>query len=599
MSSGDGSSSTGGGSRQSNLNKSVNAQAPAKPEAEEDRIIDEKVAEFVSRYPDRAGLPVACDHGRAIRRDYAHVDRKEWVEDQPDIPELELVPAASGVEVDDITAYDWAEAIHELLHSYRLTEETTLHLERGTPRDPEYAAHDVAAENRWFAEYQKRYFAQLDGWLRELTGGERPSGGESTPAFDDPHIALITRSASSIPDGERVGPVDHAAEMSDAWEPTYHALRNTLRSNGYSLGEDWQYDRRLEPHTGKRGELGINECYAHEHIIVVVDGAVSEADFRPVIDKHVDECDWATDDAHGDGAIEVKEASELADVAAYVADYCSIDPVPLTERDPEYVAWAAAMTAGNIRTVSRSEAAAAAAAADACKQRAESPKADQDLDHGDELVRSGRAGYDLECRCCGSPHGIDQNQTLAAARLDDNQPAAADGGTEVVDDEARENNLRERWQDAKAAAQVGESPSRLRLRKRVESYIENNPDASKYEIVANLATSDAPPPLVEELVAEIQSNVDRDDAVSFERFPEWRLTGVTIAGEEHGASSGNGIEMVSVQDPKTEIADALPEERLRCECGVAAHGTSMASHILTHGIEDTDQAVSHVSPIHR
>lgn len=589
----------GAESRQSNLNKSVNSAPAEKPESERDGAITATLAEFVARYPGRADLPVARDHGRSIRRDYAHSEREEWVEEQPDAPQFEIERPATGTDVTDVTAYTWGEAVRELLTAYRRTEETTVHLERGKPGGPDHATHDVSAENRWFVEYQKRYAAQLDAWLRELTGGERPSGGETGATFDEPRIVLITRSASSRPDGERLGPVDHADALREAWEPTYHTLRNTLRAEGYTLGADWQYDRRLEPHTGKRGSHGTNECYAHEHIILVVDGDVTADDLRPVVEKHVEECDPAGADAHGEEAIEVREPSELNDPAAYVADYCSIDPVPLPERDPDYVAWAAAMTAGNIRTVSRSESAAAAATADACKQRAESGESDQEVTHGEEVVRSNRAGYAVECRECGSPHGIDQDQTLAGHRLSDGPTAAADGGTDVRGCETRETALRDRWRDARAAAQVGEPATHAALRDRLRSYMRCHPDADCYEAARRVVVKPGRGPvrqLVVRLAAEVEAGIDPDAPVSVERPPEWEVVAVTVAGETHGCTAGSGVEMVEVRDPVSVVEDEIPDGWTTCDCGTEGRPSDMAVHLVEdHGIEDPERAGSVVA----
>lgn len=437
-------------SRHSNENKSVNSAEPEIREVQqngpstEERIAD-KVREFAMAYPVREGLPVASDDGTEIRADYAEVEREEWRENQPDAPEFEVRPAARGHDTVDVSARKWGVAVRRLLEKYARTEKTTVNLEKADWRNPaEHETFSVEARNRWFAEYQKKYNAQIDAWLRELVGGERPSGGETEATFENPSIAMLTRSASSKPDGERVSPVEHANQLQDSWEPTYHTLRNTLRSLGHELGEDWQYIRVVEPHRAKRGDgRGINACYPHEHIILVVDGDVSATDLRPIIEKHVEVCDWAGESAHGGDAIEVREPDELNDVAAYVSDYCSIEPVGLWEREPSYLGFAAAMDAGNMRTFSRSEAAREAAKADACRQRAESDKAEQEATHG-ESVRREPSG-EVVCAECGCSHDVQQDSTLTAHRTGQ---VATDGG-------GRTEMLRQRWTDADAAAMVG------------------------------------------------------------------------------------------------------------------------------------------------
>jgi len=619
-------------SRQSNLNKSVNSAtaefSASESAGEKERpSIEEKVAEFASEYPIRVTQPLADLDGVSLRRDYAEVETVSWEAEpvyrcgkcdgesvmapakapshimefhEEELEEADISldvavesfgeaeKAPKGEEVTDVSAVEWGEAVRTLLEKYGRTKSTTINLEKGSWRTPaEHDTFSIQAENRWFASYQKKYYAQLDAWLRELCGGERPSGGYTEPSFENPKVALLTRSASSVPGGERVGPVTHAEELRDSWQPVYHTLRNTLRSEGYELGEDWQYDRRLEPHTGKRGnDSGTNECYAHEHIIVVIDGDVTSGDLRPVIEKHVEACEWAGQEAHGEEAIEVREPDELNDVAGYVADYCSIDPVELWEREPAYVAWAAAMDAGNVRTVSRSETAREAAVADACKQRAESEEADQVEGHAESVVR---LKGERVCLHCESSHEISQEGTLTAHRGSESE-VATDGGIEVPD---REEELRERWPSADAAVAVGESPQRRKQREVIRGWLQT--DMSLGEFWACEEPGVPPPEDAEQLVAEVEHpGYEPEAAVGFDNtVPTWRVKSVTIDGEERPASAGNGIEMVEVTNVRGRLVSELGIEtgqRYRCECGVAAYGETMVSHLGSHGIEEPELA---------
>jgi hypothetical protein len=584
-------------SRHTNLNKSVNSAPGENQESDEDGFtskVEEAVGEFVSTFPDRAAVPIAADDGVRIRRDYADIEREAWTEDQPDQPEFEVRPAASGTEVTDVSGVSWGDAVREFCESHAVTEETTVNLEYGCPGEAEtYDTFQIEAENRWMASYQERYYAQLEGWLRELTGGSRPSGGETGATFENPKVALLTRSVSSVPDGDRMSPVDHAQALRDAWEPTYHTLRNTMRSLGLTLGDDWQYVRALEPHTSKRGDgRGTNAAYAHEHTIVVVDDDVTAEDFRPVIEKHVAACDPAGADAHGEEAIEVRDPDELNEVAAYVADYASIDPKPLWERDPEYIGWAAAMTAGNVRTVTRSETARAAAQADACRQRAESAEADQEAAHG-ENVRRGASG-DAVCAECGSGHDIGA-ETLTAART--GGPAACDGGAATAPQYAyTDESLRAAWPSADAASAGGQrlgDPS-WRLdeaegRERVRREIEAAPDASVGRIAGVLEMD---PDRVRRYLREIEADHRPGAGRSFDvAVPRWWVASVTVEGEERPASSGSGIEMVEVTAPEERLAEVVePGQRYRCDCGTAAYGRTMVCHLLGHGIEEPELA---------
>jgi len=549
---------------QTETTESANSQtALADPGVEVGQLLDlhdreiptpaERVAEFYREYPERSNIPLTQSHGTQLRRDYCHEEYRDWsseaMTDQED--------GVSGSQLVERSPFSWGHAVQELLESHEDTRHTTLNLERGRPTDPTHEEFSIPAQTRWSADYQKRYFARMKGWLRELLGGERPSGGVTEPTFDDPHVVLITRSASSTPDGERVGFIDHENVMADSWQPTYHELRNVMRR----LGIDWQYDRRAEPHTGKQG-AGINRCYTHEHIVMVVDGEVTPSDIRPVVEKHVEKCEWAGPDAHDldvddwdanaddVGTVEIRDPSELEDVAAYVADYTSIEPTDLLDRSIEFVAWAAGVTAANTKTISRSDAANHAAAADACKQQFESDHADQSVDHGESVIRaSSGCRHDLECAKCGSPHGIDQEQTLTTARLNDSDStqAVADGGLDH--DGQRKNDLRERWPSAKSAAAIGETASRTQKRKEVRRYVKRNSDASPQAVIGalNLPPDDA------DLVREVLVGYQPDEAIGFNTPPEWTLKSVTIHDQEYPASAGNGVEMVSTVRPVQNI----------------------------------------------
>lgn len=580
---------TGGPSRHTNENKSVNAAtADSTDHAANDDLPTpaDRLEEFRREYPDRAKLQLTQADDQQIRRDYCHEEFESWTADAP----TEDEDAVSGQDLVRRTAYTWERAVAQCLEDHADTRRTTINLECGRPSDPEHAEFSIDAETRWFSSYQRRYFAQMKAWLRELCGGERPSGGTVEPSFDDPHIALITLSASSVPGGERVGPLDHLRVRRDSWQDCYHTMRNTLRS----LGLSWQYDRRTEPHHGERGG-GLNHCYGHDHIVLVVDGDVSAADLRPIVEKHVDSCEWAGASAHdldedwradpdAVNTVTVKAAGELDNLANYVASYCGIEPVDLLDRSLEYIAWAAAVTAANKRTVSRSDDARHAAQADACKQRYESDAADQSRDHGERVVTSTSRGYDVECIECGSPHGIDQSRDPMTAATSDG-PVAADGGLE--DD--RRAQLEESWQDARAAATVGEYPTRSRRRREIEEYMNHNPDASPAQILGDLGL----PPDARDLIAEIDAGIDPSESTGFDRGPEWRVKSVTVGEEEFPASAGDGVDMVSTEMPVERLLSESYllsnfEKHWRFERTNVSTGGSrnMAAKLVSHGITD-------------
>jgi len=116
---------------------------------------------------------------------------------------VEQHPIAAGQEVAVASPHSWQMAVQELLTLYFTAENTTIWLQH----QPSGDMHGVAALLRWMPEKQQQYAAQLDAWVREFCGGKRPSGGEASPTYDDPHISLITLTASAMPDGELVSPV--------------------------------------------------------------------------------------------------------------------------------------------------------------------------------------------------------------------------------------------------------------------------------------------------------------------------------------------------------------------------------------------------------
>lgn len=532
----------------------------------------ERAAEFHAQLPERARLPLTREEGRRVRKELTRVEREEWTSE----PARDWEESVSGETVTVREPVTWGEAVEELLRSHENSRNTVLNLKYGPESHPEHEEWSKPARTRWMPEYQKRFFAGMKGWLRELTGGERPSGGETSGSFDDPHIALVTRSASAKPGDERVAPLDHDAALSESWSDVYHTLRNTMRSLDLPIGEGWQYDRRQEPHKGERGG-GANWCYTHEHIVIVTDGEVTPSDLRPVVEKHVESCELAGRAAHDldvddwdrnrsdVDTVTIKPADELEHTANYVADYCGIQPVDLLERDVEYLAWAAIKHANNTKTMSRSDAAVRAAKADACKQRAEHPETDQKHGHGDKIRRSEKRGVRLECAECGSPHGIDQDQTLSAARIGDADTAiAADGGAD------REERLRSRWPSARAAAAVGETPSDLQRMREIRDYLRAEPDASVAQVCGALGLPPDRDDLVRRAVDELEG-----DPRSFRSGPSWYLESVEVHGEEYPANPGGGVDMVEV-DYGTEWLPPFRGQNCPC-CGAPAGSEGVVS----------------------
>lgn len=551
-----------------------------------------------------ARLPLTEVPGQKLRESLLEESTTE-VEVEP-MTDMENGTTVS--ELDKRLPLIWEAAVEQLLESYEDSRNTTLKLERGYEGHPDHEVFLKDAETSWMTSYQKRYFAKLKGWVRETIGGTRPSGGDCDGKFEDPHVAILTRTASFVPDGGRVAPVDHTTGVNEAWSPVYDKIRNHLRSLGFD-SDQWDYYRKEEPHTSERGGA-VNRCYTHEHTMLIVDGRVTAEDFRPVMEKHVEKCDGAGMDAHRnepcadhadeaesdwnaavsgcpdcDTPVSVLPAEEVEDVAAYVASYTGIKPAGLLERSVEYIAWAATQWAANRKRRTRSNAAGWTATADACKQRFESDKSEQEVNHGEDIVVSDRRGVEFECAECGSPWQIDQDhETLTSARLSPRDslgtPAVADGGVEVPD---REEELRERWPSASGAVTVGETPTRRRKKQAVESHLEKHPNASITEVLGVCSL----PPDDEDLMREMMVGFNRSEAVGFTDPPEWRLDAVVVDGEEHPAASGGGVDMAEV---------VKPVERLLNETRLQYHGDVQSPAIVVQGSDGPGERVVSYNP---
>jgi hypothetical protein len=322
-------------------------------------------------------------------------------------------------------------------------------------------------------------------------GGEYPDGTECEGEFSEPVVCLLGLTTSSLDGaGEHRPPVDHDREVREAWSGSSSSVKRTLR---YLLEDKMGLDSsecvwwwQSEPHPGGGAASG----YSHSHPVVILDEAatVPEAPeptdpetWRPVVAKHVSECDNAEWDAHRlDDAVSVSRADEIGDIVGYVSEYLAVAPdEDLLERSDEYLLWAAAQFASSTQKYSRSKWAVAAAQADACQQRYHDPETDQTHEHGERVVRSsGGASHRFECAECGSPHGIDQSEeSLARMRLDASATASSpspsstavtDGGT-ATDDAATETatqtresapeTLAERWPSARSGGRIS-SPVR-------------------------------------------------------------------------------------------------------------------------------------------
>jgi hypothetical protein len=158
----------------------------------------------------------------------------------------------------------------------------------------------VGDPHRFAPRYRKRQYARLQALSRNIS--------EEYGALL--HTAMITLSASNEPYGEVVPIVDHLDELLSSWESVRRELSRQLE------GYDWEYIGILEPH--KSG-------YAHIHIGVFVRGVVDESTFRPVVDRHLSNCEYAGSKAHEDSITVhrsgVDRKHDASDLGAYLAAY--------------------------------------------------------------------------------------------------------------------------------------------------------------------------------------------------------------------------------------------------------------------------------------
>ena len=624
--------------------KSVNGKFGKLSPSEKNTIF--QVAEnFADEYPAKSRLILAENDGVKVRADFAEAVSEDWAEDQPTelekhgkVPDTSELPelTINGTDAVKIRPYRWVEAVQRLLLRYFTAQHTDIHLRYGDTRKydadagrfvPSGSEYTVPASMRWFADYQKQYAAQISGWIREFAGGDRPSGERTEATYADPYISLITLSASAAPEGSFIGPVDHITALRESWEYTYHALRNTLKAAGFESSE-WSYDRRLEPHTSKRGG-GVNAGYAHEHIILITDGPVSESDLQPVLDTHVSHNPYAKAAAHGHRAIEIKPHSDLTNAGRYVADYCSLEAVGLEDRSLEYLLFAATATAANTRTVTRSESAKAAAKADKCRQRSDSEDSRQTDGHGETItLKNGR----IVCRHCGSDHDIDQYQTLSDARLSEfdlqnTDIMLPDGGSgKITDADAVIDADRRIWRDTRAGGRVGLSVKMRKWVNMIHSAKDPpNPSAaftpdSKRWILSLYESSewfkeDGYTGLTSDMWAKAEGVLSdlgeyEGEPIGWEkpkRPTGWVIDSVTVFDKRRKATNGGGVPMVEVRNWAQRFAGLYDAAgRNYClRCGRWFKGSDIAAHIAEgtgserdprHRIQTKEAAASVIIP---
>ncbi|GAA0651176.1 hypothetical protein GCM10009019_12630 [Salarchaeum japonicum] len=507
-----------------------------------------RLAEVWDEFGSRLLVPLSESNEMTLRGEVT----EEVITESQTEPLRPMEKSVTVTEVSERYAATWLDGIASMLAWYERARGRRGRLARGYEGDAEYAEFEIELENSWQPSYCAREIARLKAIERETVGGERPTGVEASGEYENPHSVILTLSASSKPDDERVGPADHDRAIANSWSNgVYRTLYNKLDALGVA---DWVYHKQGEPHPGG----GLNHGYGHHHVMVLLDAApigagdcttVLENELRSVVEKHVDVCDLAGEGGHGDDAVSVRRVAgddpwdgedDVQSWSAYAAEYISSAEEDFLERPPAYIAWAATQWSTMSQKATRSMTANSAIAADACKQRAESDRAKQTLNHGERIVRSSRRGVEYECGCCGSPWQIPQHyETLTAARREHGtQVPVTDGagdvdGLEEDEEDWLDKPVGERWPSATEAV-------------------------------------------------ERKTGVDPNWGVrtvteSVERPPSWRMDAIIESDGEERPASGGGVDMRPLMLPtlpktRGEVAQFLndPATYVLCECDVLA-----------------------------
>jgi len=528
---------------------------------------EEVVAEIREACPERVWAPMSTTHRRKLRTEA--LAEAETVEREIETGDGETAAVEDTV---SRSALPWLAVVEAFLRDYEGYRDRYLRMGKGRPDTPEREEFLVPMNNSYAPEYQQKQYARLKALSRQLVGesaDDSPTGEEFGGEFDEPVTVLFSLTASSTTDGgEYRPPTDHDREIRDAWggsDGVRRTLRYVLQDKLGLESSEYAWWWQSEPHPGDGAAAG----YSHSHPVVILDAAgaaVEELDaetFRPVVAKHLAECEAAGADAHRlDDAVTVRRGDELEDVASYVADYVAVDPdADLFERSPEYILWAASQWSTTTQKYSKSRTATAAIDADRCHQRYADADADQDADHGERVVRSDRRGVEYECAECGSEFGVDQSGTLVSHRLAADDADGAAGGAEVRTDggsgdgeglvhEDADAPLTALWPSADGAARVG-APTRERECGHADGAAECPLCCPEGETV------DAGTPIPETATAPPGEEIRE----SVERAPEWEAEAVVqkATGEESVLGSPGGVDYAEVV---VEGADAIPPGKL-------------------------------------
>jgi hypothetical protein len=411
----------------------------------------------------------------------------------------------------------------------------------------------------WTPEYGERQAARNAAAERQLMGGKYPENEESAVSGEsvegewsgDTATIMNTRTSSSIPNGERIPPVDHADDVARTWSRgVYDEVRNACE---YHLGlepDEWMYVRGDDVHGVDEDDgddiSGANACHVHCHDAIFIDlGATGLRDefeteeeivqeledvFYPAIEKHVELSEFAKPEAHTrEEAIDVR--LELDHPGGYATGYLRLDDdEEMMEKPVEFQVFASIVWAMNRQRIARSKVANEAARADMCIQ-------DTEREHG------GRLRYkdgEVVCASCGSAIGVDSD-TITEYRLNNEEPSEPSESSESV-----------------IGVGVGELAEAAGVRREVREYVDLHGSAESVSLLmGQLAISPEYRGVVEEEVEGVDTSEEPYAIRGEGSGPSspYRLKEMVLpdGGREPASPGGGGAEMVEL---------VLPEERL-------------------------------------
>jgi len=181
-------------------------------------------------------------------------------------------------------------------------------------REDEFLAAQYS--HRFTAEYSKMTYARIKDFERGMFAD-----------YDDPTLVFLTMTTSTTTStGRPRCPFGVLDEVLDSWSDGVRYELNKSMSAGRKKdtyhgfdADEWEYLRILEPTT----ENGYGPSgYPHQHVVVVVDGDVTQERFESVIDKHLEKAPNALGRAHEfDTTIKIMDGEELTNVGAYIFKY--------------------------------------------------------------------------------------------------------------------------------------------------------------------------------------------------------------------------------------------------------------------------------------